>query len=444
MNSKKNSNASPTVYVYRGKPDLSVLKIFPGDWVVIKPNLVKQHKENDAKEWKSVITDGELIRDVTEYVCQQLHGKGRVTICDAPQTDSSFAVIRKLLRLDELALECADRYAIQVEVLDLRNEEWLSQGEIIVKREKLSGDPHGTIRFNLGKESLFFGHSGEGRYYGADYDAGEVNRHHHGELQEYLICATPIRADVFINLPKLKTHKKTGVTLNLKNLVGINADKNWLPHHTEAGSGKPGDEYPQATAWRLVEQKLVKITRQLALRIPILGPWAARAFRRLGKVIFGDGSKALRSGNWHGNDTTWRMVLDLNRCLLFGTPDGTLDYTQRKRYYSVLDGRIGMEGDGPMKGDPVASDLVIVGTDPVCVDVVASRIMGYDWRKIPVIREAFSFHKHPLTPFRPEQIQVEGDIPEWKGDFPQAEEKTFLFFKPHIGWRGHIEYSSRF
>ncbi len=37
---------------------------------------------------------------------------------------------------------------------------------------------------------------------------------------------SPLVADVFINLPKLKTHKKCGLTVNLKSLVGINANKN--------------------------------------------------------------------------------------------------------------------------------------------------------------------------------------------------------------------------
>ena len=33
-------------------------------------------------------------------------------------------------------------------------------------------------------------------------------------------------------MPKLKTHKKCGVTISLKNLVGLNTNKNLLPHHS--------------------------------------------------------------------------------------------------------------------------------------------------------------------------------------------------------------------
>jgi hypothetical protein len=44
-------------------------------------------------KWRSVITSSNLIRQMCEHVCLQLAGTGRVTICDAPQTDSSFARI---------------------------------------------------------------------------------------------------------------------------------------------------------------------------------------------------------------------------------------------------------------------------------------------------------------------------------------------------------------
>jgi hypothetical protein len=42
------------------------------------------------------------------------------------------------------------------------------------------------------------------------------------------------------------------------------------------------------------------------------------------KKILGETGKVIRSGNWHGNDTIWRMILDLNKILLYGNPDGTM------------------------------------------------------------------------------------------------------------------------
>ena len=61
---------------------------------------------------------------------------------------------------------------------------------------------------------------------------------------DYLLSETVLSADLVVNLPKLKTHKKTGVTLALKNMVGINGDKNLLPHHSVGSIAAGGDEYP--------------------------------------------------------------------------------------------------------------------------------------------------------------------------------------------------------
>jgi len=119
-----------------------------------------------------------------------------------PQADSSFTKIAKKLGLFKIAKQCSAKYGVIVEVIDLRNEEWVNEDGIITQRNKLSGDPNGNIIFNLGENSLFFGHSGEGHYYGAGYNSKIVNQHHIGKKQEYLINATPIMADVFTNLPK--------------------------------------------------------------------------------------------------------------------------------------------------------------------------------------------------------------------------------------------------
>ncbi len=432
--------ADHDVFIFGSRPDLSFVSIERDDWVVIKPNLIKEAKETDPHEWRSVITSPDLIRQMCEHVCQQLAGTGRVTICDAPQTDSSFARIAERLGLYQIAEDCSRRFGVRVEVVDLRNEEWINKGGIITERKRLGGDPAGTIAFDLGRRSLFYGFLGEGHYYGADYDAGMVNHHHQGEVQEYLLCATPIKGDVFINMPKLKTHKKTGVTLSLKNLVGINADKNWLPHHTEGSPETGGDAFPDLPLRRKLEQASVKVARNLALHMPGLGPQVAKQMRKAGTAVFGDGQKVIRSGNWYGNDTTWRMVLDLNRCFFYGNGDGSLRSGRRTRNYFLIDGLIGMQGMGPMQGDPVESGVVIGGTDPVAVDTVAVKLMGFDWRKIPVLREAWSLSSLPITSLVPEQIVVHADTHGWGAPFPAFEQGSYFHYEPHFGWRGHIEW----
>jgi uncharacterized protein (DUF362 family) len=427
------------VYITKDKPYLDFLKIKPHDVVVIKPNLVKECHATDRSEWRSVITSAFLINSVTEYVCSKLAGTGRIYICDSPQTDSSFDKIAENLGLYDIAQNLSVKYNVPIDIADLRNEEWVSEDEIIVERKRIEGDPNGAISYNLGEHSLFYHHRGEGRYYGADYDYKEVNRHHVGIVQEYLICATPIMADVFISLPKLKTHKKTGVTLSIKNLVGINADKNWLPHHSFGSPDSGGDEYPDISLKRKIETVCSKTTKKIALKVPYFGTGIAKILRKRGKEIFGSEDSTIRSGNWYGNDTTWRMTLDLNRCLLYGNIDGTFRSNNPKRYYAVIDGEIGMEGAGPMNGDPKECGVFISGNDPASVDAVAATVMGFDWKKLPVIREAFSPHKFPISDNDSETIQIVSDVCDWSGSLVDLRNKQHLDFIPHFGWRGHIE-----
>jgi uncharacterized protein (DUF362 family) len=54
----------------------------------------------------------------------------------------------------------------------------------------------------------------------------------------------------------------------------------------------------------------------------------------------------------------------------------------------VVDGFVGMEGKGPVGGNPVKMDLVIAGRDLVETDVVATRVMGFEPEQIGHIRMA--------------------------------------------------------
>jgi uncharacterized protein (DUF362 family) len=434
----KTNRLSGQVYIYKNQPDLSWMEIHPGEKVVLKPNLVKESVYGDMNSWQHVITSEYIIRLVSEYVAKKLEGKGEIYLCDAPQTDSSFKIISERLNFAQIKRDIENKYSVQFNIIDLRDYEWKVEEEVVVERHRLDGDPNGKIAFNLDKYSLFYKHAGEGSYYGADYEQNIVNSHHQKETHEYLICGTPIKADVFINLPKLKTHKKTGVTLNLKNLVGINADKNWLPHHIDGSPKTGGDQFPDQLLKNTIEDILVKIVRKIALKIPFVGPFLAKIFRKTGKKIFGDGDKTIRSGNWYGNDTTWRMALDLNRCLLYGNMDATFNNIP-KRYYSVVDGILGMEGNGPMDGSEKKCNVIIGGYDPVAVDTVCATLMGFDWEKIPIIKNAFFMHKYPITDIEPDEIIIISDEKEWSGDLKNLQNSKNYAFEPHFGWKGHIE-----
>jgi uncharacterized protein (DUF362 family) len=53
---------------------------------------------------------------------------------------------------------------------------------------------------------------------------------------------------------------------------------------------------------------------------------------------------------------------------------------------TVVDGFVGMEGRGPVSGDPVKMDTIIAGVDVVAVDATAVRVMGMDPQTIEHIK----------------------------------------------------------
>ncbi len=53
---------------------------------------------------------------------------------------------------------------------------------------------------------------------------------------------------------------------------------------------------------------------------------------------------------------------------------------------TVVDGFVGMEGRGPVGGDPVKMDTIIAGIDVVAVDATATRVMGMDPQTIEHIK----------------------------------------------------------
>ncbi|MBL9122693.1 MAG: DUF362 domain-containing protein, partial [Planctomycetaceae bacterium] len=332
---------------------------------------------------------------------------------------------------------------LDLELADLRKEEWTNVEEVIVARRQLPGDPHGYLAFDLGDRSEFVGHRGAGRYYGADYDEGEVNRHHTGGRHEYLISGSAIACDVFINLPKLKTHKKTGITVNLKNLVGVNGDKNWLPHHTTGPARLGGDQYPELSLKRKIEHHSAATLRKVATRLPGVGTWLLRRARKAGKKVFGDTSQVVRSGNWYGNDTTWRMCLDLNKIVLYGQIDGTFRpaaLTQRKTYLSFVDGVIGGQGDGPMNPDPFDSRVILFGSNPAVVDACAAVLMGFDVARLPLVKNAFCARGFPLVAGDWRTIECQSNVAAWNGALGEiARQGESLAAAPHFGWVGHVE-----
>jgi hypothetical protein len=153
-------------------------------------------------------------------------------------------------------------------------------------------------------------------------------------------------------------------------------------------------------------------------------------------LLDGDGT-AIRNGNWWGNDTCWRMALDLNRALLFANRDGSLrTAADPKRYFCIVDGIIGGQGNGPTDPEPVHSNVLIAGNNPAEVDAAAAGIMGFAIDSLPIVTRAFDPHELPIgrTPLDAVSCfdeRIESVIPlcDVRPAVPGG-------FRPHFGWLG--------
>lgn len=413
--------------------------VHPGDRVVLKPNWVRQNHESRSDEWIQIITHPAIISVVLDRVTAQLQGNGRISIVDSPETNSSFSGIMAHYPVEEWKRTTESR-GVEFEILDLRDDEWIVDNGVIVERRKLYGDPRGKVNVDLGAKSEFYTHVGSKRgYYGADYHIKEVNRAHQNETHRYSLSRTVMDCDVLINLPKLKTHKKAGITASLKNLVGVNTYKNFLPHYSLGTPDKGGDQFPMTTAAARIESSVYTALKEHILAHPrvaalLKGPMS------FGRRRFFSMMETVRSGNWYGNDTLWRMVLDLNKAVLYANGEGHFclgDASGWRRSLSIVDAVVAGEGEGPKKPDPIGLNRIIVGRNPAAVDAVCAAIMGFDPLAIPVVRNAFSVTHFPITSFEQSEIIILADGREYS--LYEILNTPIQRCEPHFGWKGYIE-----
>jgi len=416
----------------------------PGRRIVLKPNLIRHW--NPAADGRggsvaSVITHGSILRAVADYAFLAAGPDGSVAIAEAPQMDCDFERIRAIIGLDAIVAFYEETLGRELEVIDLRREAVVFEDGIIVSRKALPGDPAGYRAVDLGARSFFTGSGLDpNRFRGADYDPGPTATQHSGGRNAYLLSETVLSADLVINLPKLKTHKKTGVTLALKNLVGINGDKNWLPHHSLGAVGEGGDEFPASRLIDRLRSRATEIARPLLARGRFAGLF--RAVRRVENAARGD--QFIRSGNWYGNRTTWRMCCDLNRCLYYSDARGLhLDAPAPVRtVLTIIDGVLAGEGEGPLATSDVPLGAVIAGTDPVAVDLVAVRLMGFDERKLEKLRGPMEDEGPRITAVRRADDVRVGEVARGAArpvDRALDEIGWERPFVAHAGWLGHVE-----
>ena len=426
--------------------------VHAGGCIVLKPNFIRHWNprseiDPDASV-ESVITHGAILRAVADYAFLAVGNSGRVIVAEAAQQDCDFEEIRRIAGLDAMQRHFGEALGVDLEIMDLRRESVVFENGVIVSRRNLPGDPLGYREVDLGRLS-FFEDSGIDplRMRGADYDPAPTSEHHSNGRNAYLLSETVLSSDLIINLPKLKTHKKTGVTLALKNMVGINGDKNWLPHHCVGSEAQGGDEFPGGALVDRARSRLTEWGRNLLGRGR--GEKLIQAYRRSEISLRGD--DFIRAGNWYGNRTTWRMCCDLNRCVYYSDAQGVhLDAPRPvRRVLTLLDAIVAGDLNGPLAPRDLPLGVILAALDPVALDLAAVRLMGFDEARIPKIREAMASAVLPVT-----EVRSAGDveIAEAEDDPGRVSGSVRVYaldalasprpFVPHPGWLNHIEGSA--
>lgn len=315
--------------------------IKPGDRVFIKPNWVASRWRESCPHKDTlycVITHPHVIEAVADFVADALQGEGEIMIGDNPSIDANFDELMKFTEIEKVK----NKYDVPVSILDLRPlvcDDLKNYGKKYLMVQQ-SGDPAGKVEVNLGKDSLLYGLDPT-RFRGVFDEREETVASHTGENQLYTYAKSLYDADVYISIPKLKTHQKVGATLNLKGLVGSISNKNQLVHWQVGYPEIHGDEYPDKASYDAGQKAKVK-----------------------------------HRGAWPGNDTIWRMVGDLYKGMKL----------RERRYFTVIDGIVAGEGQGPFCPTSKNSNVLIAGEDLFATDLVAARYMGFDPEKISYLK----------------------------------------------------------
>jgi hypothetical protein len=94
------------------------------------------------------------------------------------------------------------------------------------------------------------------------------------------------------------------------------------------------------------------------------------------------------SAGWYGNDTCWRMVMDINKIAIYGQKDRKIYKTPQRKIYTLCDGIIGGQGDGPLNPQPLPLGVICFSDCSPIVDICMATLMCLDIHKIPLLKSA--------------------------------------------------------
>jgi uncharacterized protein (DUF362 family) len=128
----------------------------------------------------------------------------------------------------------------------------------------------------------------------------------------------------------------------------------------------------------------------------------------------------LKTHHWAGVTLSLKNMFGIVPGLIYGWPKNVLHWEGIESSildinaaltvprFNIVDGIIGMEGNGPIQGGARHVGALVFGADPVAVDATCARLMGIEPERVEYLREAGRF----LGNVRGERIQQIGETPE--------------------------------
>lgn len=408
--------------------------VHPGDKVLVKPNLVMDVNPS-GRGTDCLYTHPSVIAAIIDYVIIALKGEGSITLADAPMQTCDFDNLAKQSGLLEL-VNWYRNQGVDISLVDMRGLRSAegSSGPV----QKVVKGARGCV-IDLGNDSSFHELSDEriDALRITNYDPDELKRHHAPGKHEYFVSSYLLNADVVINVPKGKTHRKAGVTGALKNMVGINVRKEYLPHHTLGSKDEGADEYRTRSVFRKIGSALLDSRNRLLgsksgiLRM-ILGMLAS-SFSRLGRLVTKDGTS---EGSWFGNDTIWRTVLDLNKIVRYANSKGVMQIAPQRRMVVFADMIVIGQDEGPLLPAPGKWGMLSFSDSPVASDIAMAGLMGADFFRIPCIEHALSYDgRYEVAEGSEADIICQSNDPAYDGKPIKAlNEDGVRIARPSRGW----------
>jgi len=107
----------------------------------------------------------------------------------------------------------------------------------------------------------------------------------------------------------------------------------------------------------------------------------------------------MKTHHWAGATLSMKNFFGIVPGAVYGWPKNKLHYLgipesvvalnrQFRNTFAIVDGIVGMEGNGPIQGTPKPAGVLVMGHDLVAVDATCCRIMGIDPEKVDYLRLA--------------------------------------------------------